>query len=131
MSSIINPLAVLGMREYRSPTKSRDFTEGKLGRFVEWLGMLPARSAIFLSLFSIVVFVLGSVLEPKLKLETDPINWVNPDTQVVKDIRKLEQKDFLGGSSELGVFISSTTSRTLFTQEAVDFTDKVANTSLE
>jgi hydrophobe/amphiphile efflux-3 (HAE3) family protein len=131
VSSIINPLAVLGMREYRSPTKSRDFTEGKLGRFVEWLGMLPARSAIFLSLFSIVVFVLGSVLEPKLKLETDPINWVNPDTQVVKDIRKLEQKDFLGGSSELGVFISSTTSKTLFTQEAVDFTDKVATTTLE
>ena len=78
-----------------------------------------------LALLSVVVFVLGSVLEPRLKLETDPINWVNPDTQVVKDIRKLEKKDFLGGSSELGVFISSTTEKTLFTQEAVDFTDKV------
>ncbi|MFM7064566.1 MAG: efflux RND transporter permease subunit, partial [Actinomycetes bacterium] len=131
VSSIINPLAVLGMREYRSPTKGRDFTEGKLGRFVEWLGMLPAKSAIFLALLSVVVFVLGSILEPQLKLETDPINWVNPDTQVVKDIRKLEDKDFLGGSSELGVFISSTTERTLFTQEAVDFTDKVAIETLE
>ena len=130
ISSIINPLAVLGMREYRSPTKGRDFSEGGLGKFVEWLGMLPARSALFLALLSVVVFVLGSVLEPKLKLETDPINWVNPDTQVVRDIRKFEQKDFVGGSSELGVFISSTTSGDLFTKEAVEFTDKVTREKL-
>ncbi len=39
--SIITPLAVLGMREYRSPTKGKDFREGPLGRLVVWLGGLP------------------------------------------------------------------------------------------
>ena len=46
ISSIINPLAILGIREYRSPTKGKDFSEGKLGRFVVWLGKLPASWAI-------------------------------------------------------------------------------------
>ncbi|MFM7069699.1 MAG: efflux RND transporter permease subunit [Actinomycetes bacterium] len=130
VSSIINPLAVLGMREYRSPTKGRDFSEGRLGRAVEWLGALPPKSAWFLAGLSVVVFVLGSIVEPNLKLETDPINWVNPNTQVVKDIRKLEDKNFLGGSSELGVFVSSTTAKTLFTTEAVEFTDEVTRSTL-
>ncbi len=43
LCSIIVPLAVLGIREYKSPTKGRDFREGPLGRLVVWLGALPAR----------------------------------------------------------------------------------------
>ena len=46
ISSIINPLAILGIREYRSPTKGKDFSEGRLGRFVVWLGKLPPSTAI-------------------------------------------------------------------------------------
>src|SRR5581483_4922518 len=46
--SILIPLAVLGIREYRSPTKGRDYREGVLGRLVVWLGSLPAASALAL-----------------------------------------------------------------------------------
>ncbi len=41
LNSIVMPLAVLGVREYRSPTKGRDFREGRLGRLTVWLGSLP------------------------------------------------------------------------------------------
>src|SRR3954447_1178856 len=45
LCSIILPLAILGIREYRSPTKGKDFREGPLGRLVVWLGSLPAGGA--------------------------------------------------------------------------------------
>lgn len=121
ISSIINPLAALGIREYRSPTKGQDFSEGKLGRFVVHLGSLPASFAIWLAVISVVVFVVGSVLEPKLKLETDPINWVDQNSQVVKDIRVVEKE--IGGSSELGVFVQSNDDATLFNNDVVTWVD--------
>ena len=39
--SIIVPLAILGIREYKSPTKGKDFREGALGRLTVKLGSLP------------------------------------------------------------------------------------------
>ena len=122
ISSIVNPLAILGIREYRSPTKARDFSEGRLGRLVVWLGSLPGGAAIPLVLVSILVFVVGSVVEPDIKLETDPVNWVNQDSQVVKDLRTVEKE--IGGSSELGLFVESEQGRSLFDQPVVDYVDK-------
>ena len=43
IGSIILPLAILGIREFKSPTKGRDFRAGPLGRLVVWLGSIPAR----------------------------------------------------------------------------------------
>jgi len=129
ISSIINPLAALGIREFRSPTKGRDFSEGRLGRFVVRLGSLPASFAIWLAVVSVVVFVVGSVLEPKLKLETDPINWVDQDSQVIKDIRSVEAQ--IGGSSELGVFVQSTEDASLFTDEVVTWIDTFTRDQME
>ena len=45
LNSIVMPLAALGIREYRSPTKGRDFREGALGRLTVWLGSLPQACA--------------------------------------------------------------------------------------
>ena len=44
LCSIIAPLAALGIREYKSPTKGKDFREGFLGRLTVKLGSLPGRS---------------------------------------------------------------------------------------
>ena len=41
-ASIIVPLATLGIREFKSPTKAKDFREGFLGRLTVKLGSLPA-----------------------------------------------------------------------------------------
>src|SRR4029450_4035464 len=38
IASIVLPLAALGIREYRSPTKGKDFSHGNLAKLVVWLG---------------------------------------------------------------------------------------------
>ncbi len=130
ISSIINPLAALGIREFRSPTKGRDFSEGRLGRLVVWLGSLPAGSAIILSVLAVGVFVVGSILEPNLKLETDPVNWVDQDSEVIKDIRTLE--DEIGGASDLGVFIEAKDpDATVFTDETVAYVNDLTIRTVE
>ena len=43
VASIVLPLAILGIREFRSPTKGRDYSHGPLGPLVQWLGNMPAK----------------------------------------------------------------------------------------
>lgn len=123
IGSIILPLAVLGIREFRSPTKGRDFRAGPLGRLVVWLGSTPARAAVLFAVASIGIFVAGIAVENKLTLQTDPVQWVNQSSQTIKDIHEVERLS--GGSSELGVYA---TANNVFTDEfatfAHDFTDK-------
>ncbi|MFZ4667864.1 MAG: efflux RND transporter permease subunit [Microthrixaceae bacterium] len=128
VSSIVNPLAALGIREFRSPTKGRNFSEGRLGRLVVWLGSLPAGAAIPLAVVSIAVFVGGSIVEPSIKLETDPTNWVSQDNPIIKDLRSVA--DQIGGDAELGVFVKSTDGQTLFTQPVVDYVDEFTDREL-
>ncbi|MCB1039034.1 MAG: MMPL family transporter [Acidimicrobiales bacterium] len=105
LNSIIQPLAILGAREFRSPTKGRDFREGALGRLVVWLGDLPTKSAIPIMLASVVIFGGGLAVEGKLTLQTDPIQWVNQHSQNRKDVATLEERT--GASSELGIYITA------------------------
>ncbi|MDQ9694489.1 hypothetical protein, partial [Serratia marcescens] len=63
LGSIILPLAALGIREFKSPTKGRDFREGALGRLTVWLGSLSPRTALPLMAASLVIFVGGLVVE--------------------------------------------------------------------
>ncbi len=115
-ASIIIPLAALGIREFKSPTKGRDFREGPLGRMVVFMGSIPAWSAIPLAIASVAIFVGGMAVEDDLTLQTDPIKWVNQDTQVIRDINTIDEET--GSSSELGIFIQSDD---VFTQENVTF----------
>src|SRR5204863_333013 len=105
LCSIIAPLAALGIREYKSPTKGRDFRTGPLGRLVVWLGALPGGVAIPLAVASVIIFAGGILVEGKLELQTDPIKWVNQDSQVIHDLHTLDHET--GSSSELGVFVQS------------------------
>ena len=72
-AAIILPLAILGIREYKSPTKGKDFREGSLGRLVVWLGCAararprPARRSPASS-----IFVGGIVVEDKLDAPDRP-----------------------------------------------------------
>jgi predicted RND superfamily exporter protein len=123
IGSIILPLAILGIREFRSPTRGGDFRAGPLGRLVVWLGSIPARAAVLFAVASIGIFVAGIAVENQLTLQTDPVQWVNQDSQTIKDIHEVER--LAGGSSELGVFA---TSKDVFSDEfatfAHDFTQK-------
>ena len=122
LASIIIPLATLGIREFRSPTTGGDFREGFLGRLVVKMGGLPAMAAIPLALASVAVFVGGVSVEKKLQIETDPVKWVNPDSQVIKNLHYAEAE--IKASSELGVYVESDN---VFTQPIVDHLDSFTN----
>ena len=126
LCSIIMPLAALGIREYKSPTKGRDYREGPLGRLVVRLGSLPSTVALPLAIVSLVVFVGGILVEDRLKIQTDPIAWVNPDTTSVRSIRTVEKE--AGISSELGIYVKA---NDVFSNEVVTFAHKFTNESLQ
>jgi uncharacterized protein len=125
LCSIIAPLAALGIREYKSPTKGRDFRTGPLGRLVVWLGALPGGVAIPLAVASVIIFAGGILVEGKLELQTDPIKWVNQDSQVIHDLHTLDHET--GSSSELGVFVQS---KDVFDDQTVGFMDSFTTKQL-
>ena len=115
-ASIIIPLATLGIREYKSPTKGRDFREGFLGRFVVKLGSLPIVLAPFLAIASLAIFVGGILVEDRLNIQSDPIQWVDQSSQTIQDINSVAAQT--GSTSELGVFVKT---EDVFSQENIDF----------
>jgi hydrophobe/amphiphile efflux-3 (HAE3) family protein len=123
LASIIIPLSLLGIREYKSPTKGRDFREGFLGRMTVKMGSLPFAIAPVLGIASLVIFFGGLAVEDKLDLQTDPIEWVNQDSQAFQDFKHVE--DETGSSSEFAFFIQTAPDQ-VFAQPTVDFIDEFA-----
>ncbi|MEZ5320515.1 MAG: MMPL family transporter [Microthrixaceae bacterium] len=122
LASIVVPLATLGIREYRRPTQKTEFKEGWLGRLVVRLGGLPAAAAVPLAVLSIAVFLGGISVEKKLHIQTDPVKWVNPNSQLIKNTRYAERE--VHASSELAVFIKTDKP---FSDEVVAHVDQFTN----
>jgi hydrophobe/amphiphile efflux-3 (HAE3) family protein len=116
LCSIVLPLAILGIREFRRPTRPRDFHQGSLGKLVLGLGGLPSAWAIPLVVLSIGIFAGGAAVEGKLTLQTDPIQWVNQHSGTIKDIHTVQRE--VHSSSELGVYV---TGPKLFSDQAVSY----------
>jgi len=116
VNSIVMPLAALGIREFRSPTKGKDFREGILGRLTVKLGALPQVFAIPLAVASVLIFAGGVLVEDDLVLQTDPIQWVNQSSDTIKNIRVIE--DEVDTSQDLGIFVQSDD---VFTDETMAF----------
>jgi predicted RND superfamily exporter protein len=125
INSIVGTLAILGIREYKMPTKGRDWRAGPLGRLVVWLGSLPKALAVWLAVLSVGVFAAGIFVEGRLVLQTDPVQWVNQDSQVIKDLHVLDRET--GSSSELGVYVQS---QNVFDDKTVAFLDGFTRTQL-
>jgi hydrophobe/amphiphile efflux-3 (HAE3) family protein len=121
LCSIFMPLAALGIREYRKPTPAKEFHPGWTGRLVERLGGLPAVMAIPFTLLSIAIFVGGIAVEGKLKLQTDPVEWVNQSSQNIKDFRYIEKE--AKAANEMGVFVR-TASGSIYDDATVDYVHK-------
>ncbi len=125
VASIVLPLAILGIREFRSPTKGKDYSHGPLARLVQWLGDLPAKTAVPLAVASVVIFAGGIVVEDQLTIQSDPEEWVNQDTKVIRDIDTLKHET--GSSAELGIFVESDD---VFSDETATFVTDFANEQL-
>ncbi len=125
VASIVLPLAALGIREYRSPTKGKDFSHGNLAKLVVWLGSLPTRLAVPIAVASAVVFAGGIIVEDDLTIQSDPEEWVNQDSQVIHDINTVKAET--GSSAELGIFVESDD---IFSDETAAFVTEFANEQL-
>ncbi|HEV3452840.1 MAG TPA: MMPL family transporter [Acidimicrobiia bacterium] len=125
-NSIMGTLAVLGIREYKSPSKRKDFRAGPLGRLVVWLGKVPSKFAVGLAVASLVVFVAGISVEGKLVLQTDPLQWVNQHSQVIRSLNVLNRET--GSSSELGVYLQS---KEAFSDTTVGYLDRFTRGQLQ
>ncbi len=101
LGSIIGPLAILGIREYKSPTKGKDFSQGILSKIVVFLGSLSKKTAIPFMVVSLIIFFAGIFVEGRLVLQTDPINWVNPHSKAIEGILAL--KSGTGSNDLMGV----------------------------
>jgi uncharacterized protein len=125
VASIVVPLAALGIREYRSPTKGKDFSHGNLAKLVVWLGSLPSRLAVPIAVASAAVFAGGILVEDDLTIQSDPEQWVNQDSQVIHDIDTIKRET--GSSAELGIFVESDD---IFSDETAAFVTEFANEQL-
>jgi hydrophobe/amphiphile efflux-3 (HAE3) family protein len=126
LNSIMATLAILGIREYRSPTKGRDFREGVLGRLTLRLGSVSAGLAPALVIVSLIIFAGGTLVEGRLVLQTDPTQWVNQRSQVIKNLNVLNRE--VHSSSELGVYVQSPNA---LAQPTVTFVDEFTRSQLQ
>ncbi len=62
-----------------------------------------------------MLFVGGVLVEGRAKIESDPIKWIDQDSQVVKDIGRLE--DETGFSSTLGILVAA---NNIYDQDVID-----------
>lgn len=128
IASVVLTVSALGYREYRNPTKPRNYTHGPLGRIVVFLGALPRKAAVPLLVLAVLVFGLGVAFEGSLKLQTDVEKWVDQDTQVVKDIQNVRGET--GASTELGIFIEDTQPGPLFSDDVATYVHNFAQRQL-
>jgi len=128
LASIVIPLAVLGIRERKSPTTGRSFGSDRLGRLTKWLGSLPLWAGPILAAVSFVVFFGGVAVEDRLELQSDPVQWVDQSSASIKDFRAVEEQT--GSSSELAFFVQTAPDQ-VFSQDTVDFISGYAYGLLE
>jgi hydrophobe/amphiphile efflux-3 (HAE3) family protein len=110
---IVVTASALGIREWTKPTTERK--PSVVERIVVKLGGLPTKFGLPLVIIASVLFVGGIFAEGSAKIESDPIKWIDQDSQVVADIDQLE--DETGFSSTLGVLVVS---NNVYDQDVID-----------
>lgn len=125
VAAIVIPVALLSIRERRSPTTTRHEQHIVEGSMVK-LGNVPQVLVIPLVLASIGFFVLGLFLENDTPVQTDPQKWVDQSSQTVKDLETLA--DQTATASELNVFVRADD---VFTDEVGRFVTDLGVTELD
>ena len=110
---IVITASALGIREYTKRTEVRP--PSVVERIVVKLGGLPTKFGLPLVILAGVLFIGGVLAEGSAKIESDPIKWIDQDSQVVQDIGKLE--DETGFSSTLGILVAA---NNIYDQEVID-----------
>jgi len=125
IADVVLSTAVLGAREYHSPTPQRDYTTDKVSRGIIKLGSAPAKAVPALLAIAVLVFAGGVIVDPLLELQTDPEEWVDQDSQVIADLDVLREE--VASSSELGIYVEGDDP---FGDEDVEFIHEFATSEL-
>jgi uncharacterized protein len=123
-AAIVIPVAMLSMRERRSPTTSAR-QQQVVERTMVTLAHIPTLFVAPLVIGAIALFGIGMVVEEDTPIQTDPERWVDQGSQTIKDLEQLKAET--SSSSELGIYIQSPDG--VFTDEMSAFvTDLVLDT---
>ncbi|MEZ5297844.1 MAG: hypothetical protein R2697_16685 [Ilumatobacteraceae bacterium] len=82
--------SLLGIREWKSRTGKRG--ESWVEKIVVKLGGLPTKAGLVLVFLSLFLFVGGILVEGRTKIESDPLRWIDQDSQVVEDVDHLTEQ---------------------------------------
>jgi uncharacterized protein len=110
---IVLTASTLGIREWTKRTQERP--SSLVERIVVKLGGLPTKFGLPLVILAAVLFLGGVLVEGRAKIESDPIKWIDQDSQVVEDIEFLE--DQTGFSSTLGILVAA---NNIYDQQVID-----------
>jgi hydrophobe/amphiphile efflux-3 (HAE3) family protein len=121
--SLMLTLAILGIREYRSPTPPVDRGIGALGRLTVRLSGLSSRAALPLIVVAALVFGAGVLLEGRLVIQPDPIKWLDSHSTAVRQIDELER--VTGSDNQIGVVVQSNHP---FSPQTVAYVSKLTET---
>ncbi|MEM8708184.1 MAG: MMPL family transporter, partial [Actinomycetota bacterium] len=113
ITGIVLPGMILGVREWTGRTEDRG--ESRVEKVVVQLGGLPVKTGPILIAVSAVLFVGGVFAEGSAKIQSDPLQWIDQDSDVVADINRLE--DETGFSTTLGILVSA---NNVYEQDVVD-----------
>jgi uncharacterized protein len=102
VAGYVIPMAVLGHRERRSPTREAVLSP-RIEAVVSWFGSAPSWVVGPFLVLALGIPVVGVLLEDRVNIESDPINWANPDTDTIRNARTLESET--GFATTLGIFL--------------------------
>lgn len=100
---IVVPGALLGVRERRRPTQER--SASMVERVVVRLGGLPVSFGWLIVLVAAALFAGGVAVEDRAEIQSDPIEWIDQDSQVAMDADRLETET--GFATTLGILIAA------------------------
>jgi hydrophobe/amphiphile efflux-3 (HAE3) family protein len=104
ITGIIVPSAILGIREYRAPTREAK-DDPLIERIIVGLGSIPQKAVVPVMVAAVALLLLGISMESDFKIESDPIRWIDQDTQTVRDIDELTEAT--GFASTLGILVEA------------------------
>ena len=113
ITGIVVTVSALGAREYHLPTKERG--RSLVERIVVALGSVPQKAAVPMIIAAVVLFVGGVLAEGRMKIQSDPLRWIDQGSQVVADVDRLEEATGFG--TTLGVLVES---NNILDQDMVD-----------
>ena len=103
VTGIVITAAALGARPYR--LRSGERKESLVERVVVRIGGAPRAAAVPMMIAAALVFVAGILVEGRIRIESDPLRWIDQGSETVADVERLEE--VTGFGTTLGILVAA------------------------